>query len=324
MTDARETAKSVGSSDRRPRAVLIAGPTASGKSAFALELAKARKGVIINADSMQVYAEMRVLTARPTAAEEESVPHRLYGHMSVAEPYSVARWLEEAAAEIAAAEMAGKLPIVVGGTGLYFKALLEGLSPIPAVANDIRERWRAAGETLTAAELHKELQRRDPLTASKLRPTDRQRLVRALEVIEATGRPLSEWQAIKGKPVIDAGRVAKLVITHDREELYERSNQRFGQMMAEGALAEAERVMHLQLDARLPAMQVLGLKSLMALVRGEIDREAAIAAASQETRNYIKRQMTWLRRHMIAWYWLRAQEMKIECDKDFPIVDFMS
>lgn len=324
MTDAGETAKSVGSSERTPRAVLIAGPTASGKSQFALELAKARDGVIINADSMQVYAEMRVLTARPTAAEEDLVPHRLYGHVSVREPYSVARWLEDAAAEITAAEMAGKLPIIVGGTGLYFKALLEGLSPVPAIADDIRARWRAAGETLTAAELHAELQRRDPLTASKLRPTDRQRLVRALEVIEATGRPLSEWQAIKGKPVVDAGRVAKLVITHDRDVLYERSDRRFRQMMAEGALAEAERVMQLQLDARLPAMHVLGLNPLMALARGEIDREAAIAAASQETRNYVKRQMTWLRRHMIAWSWLRTQEMKIEWNKKFPIVDFVS
>lgn len=307
---------------RRPRALLIAGPTASGKSALALDAARAYGGVIINADSMQVYAEMRVLTARPSQQEEALAPHRLYGHVSVREPYSVARWLEEVMREIAAAEAAGRLPIIVGGTGLYFKALIEGLSPVPPIPADIRAHWRAAGETQPAAQLHAELERRDPLTAGQLRPSDTQRIVRALEVIEATGRPLAMWQQEPGSPVIDAAIAARIVVARPREVLYQRSDARFRRMVGEGALAEAEAVLQMQLDPALPAMRALGLKPLMACLRHEIDPEAAIAAATQETRHYIKRQLTWLRRHMISWKWLSEQEMESSIDQVFSNLDF--
>lgn len=288
-------------SKRRPRALLIAGPTASGKSAFAIAAAHAENGVVINADSMQVYRELRVLTARPTTAEEASVPHQLFGHVGVTEPYSVARWIDEVAAEIAATEAKGLWPIIVGGTGLYFKALLEGLSPVPPIPEDVRAHWRSAGETWPAETLHAELVRRDPLTAAQLRSSDRQRVVRALEVIAATGTPLAEWQAIKGKPVLVADDVTKIVISRPRQELYERCEQRFRQMIEEGALDEARIAMEMQLDPALPAARALGLAPLLAHVAGEIPLDEAIATAVRDTRHYIKRQQTWIKRHMISW-----------------------
>lgn len=289
------------STNRAAKAILIAGPTASGKSALALDIARARGGVIINADSMQVYAEMRVLTARPAAGEEAAIPHRLYGHVSAAEPYSVARWLGEVAREIETAESEGRLPVIVGGTGLYFKALLEGLSPVPPIPQDVRDLWRSAGMSMQATDLHAELRRRDAETAAVLRPSDRQRVVRALEVIEATGRPLVRWQQIKGQPVLAQAGVAKIVVTRPRSELYERAGRRFRQMLEHGALAEAERMARMQLAPALPAMRVLGLQPLIDLLSGKLGREAAIAAAERDTRHFIKRQETWLRRHMIAW-----------------------
>ncbi|MCB1504931.1 MAG: tRNA (adenosine(37)-N6)-dimethylallyltransferase MiaA [Hyphomicrobiaceae bacterium] len=282
-------------------AVLIAGPTASGKSAFALALAQSKDGVIINADSMQVYAEMRVLTARPSPDEEALVPHRLYGHVSARESYSVGRWLDEVATEIAAAKSQGRLPIIVGGTGLYFNALLEGLSPIPPIPDDIRSHWRAAGAVTPAAELHAELTKRDSLTASQLIPTDRQRIVRALEVIDATGRPLAEWQKIRGQPLLAADQVAKLVIAPPRNVIYDNCERRFRHMVEQGALDEADRMRRMQLPGDMPAMGALGLSQLVACLRGEMSREAAIQAATQQTRRYIKRQLTWLNRYMISW-----------------------
>lgn len=306
----------------RAKAVLIAGPTASGKSAFALAMARAKNGVVINADSMQVYRQMRVLTARPTLTDEALVSHRLYGHVSAAEPYSVARWLLEVEREIAAAEAAGQLPVIVGGTGLYFKALLEGLSPVPAIPEEIRVHWRASATRMGAAGLHSELQRRDPETAAKLRPSDAQRLVRALEVIEATGRPLAEWQKIKGRPVLAADAVARIVIARPRAEIDANISHRFVRMLEEGALDEADAMLALGLSPELPAMRALGLRPLIEYLTHRTTRAAAIAAATQETRQYVKRQLTWLRRYMIAWNWLDATEMKMEMDQGFPIVDF--
>lgn len=309
------------STPRRPRAILIAGPTASGKSAFAIALARAKAGVIINADSMQVYRELRVLTARPSAHEEAAVPHRLYGHVSVLEPYSVARWLDEVDVQIAAAEADGLLPIIIGGTGLYFKALLDGLSPIPPIPDDVRAHWRAAGETWTAPDLHAELMRRDSVTGAQIRPSDRQRTVRALEVIAATGKPLAEWQAISGRPLIEAAHVAKLVVSRPRAELYERCERRFRQMIDEGALEEARQIREMQLDPALPACRALGLSALLAHVAGQMPLEEAIEMAVRDTRHYIKRQETWLRRYMIAWNNVSAQEMETEAATDFPIID---
>jgi tRNA dimethylallyltransferase len=289
------------STQTRPKAILIAGPTASGKSALALDIARARGGVIINADSMQVYAEMQVLTARPSIAEEAVVPHRLYGHVSAAEPYSVARWLDEVAREIANAVSAGALPVIVGGTGLYFKALLEGLSPVPPIPQEVRDHWREAGLAMPATELHAELRRRDAETAALLRTSDRQRIVRALEVFEATGRSLAQWQKVKGRPVLEADDAAKMVVTRPRGELYERASRRFRLMLDEGALQEAEQMARMQLSPALPAMRALGLQPLIGFAKGELTREAAIAASERDTRHYIKRQETWCRRYMMSW-----------------------
>lgn len=309
------------SSKRRPKALLIAGPTASGKSAFSLGLARSRGGVVINANSMQVYRDMRILTARPPPAEEALVPHRLYGHVSAFEPYSVARWLDEVAREISSAEAAGLLPIIIGGTGLYFKALLEGLSPVPPIPDAVRGHWRAAGSTMSADALYAALLERDPLTAGQLRRSDRQRLVRALEVYEATGKPLAQWQQVKGTPLLSAGDVVKLVIARDREELYERSARRFDLMLEQGALEEADRMRQLQLSPGQPAARALGLAPLMAFLSGEMTRDEAVASAKRDTRHYIKRQMTWLRRYMISWNWLSTQEMQSQADNCFPIID---
>lgn len=308
---------------RRPRAILIAGPTASGKSAFAMAVARARGGVVINADSMQVYGELRVLTARPSRGDEASIPHRLFGHVSVREPYSVARWLEEVSAEIAAAEAEGLLPVITGGTGLYFKALLEGLSPIPPIPEDIRVHWRAAGETWRAQDLHAELVRRDVITAAMIRPSDRQRMVRALEVITATGRPLAEWQAVSGRPVIEAESAVKVVVTRPREELYQRAESRFRQMISEGALDEACLVRDMQLGPALPAARALGLAPLLAHVAGQMPLDEAVATAVRDTRHYVKRQTTWLRRNMISWNSLNAQDIERHGATDFPILDFI-
>ena len=285
----------------RPAAVLIAGPTASGKSALALAMAREAGGVVINADSMQVYGVLRVLTARPDAQEEASAPHRLYGHVPPSQPYSVAQWLREVAAEIAAARAAGLLPVVVGGTGLYFKALVEGLSPIPEIDPEIRAKWRAAGECEPPADLHRLLAARDPETAAALRPADRQRIVRALEVLEATGRPLSAWQRLPGVPVLGLEETLPLVVTVERAALYARADERFVAMVGEGALDEVAALSALGLDPALPAMRALGVAPLARHLAGALSLEAAVAAGQQETRQYIKRQLTWLRRHMIAW-----------------------
>lgn len=286
---------------RRPAAVLIAGPTASGKSALAVAIARAAGGVVVNADSMQVYSVLRVLTARPSPDEEAAAPHRLYGHVPPGVPYSVAQWLTDAAAEIATARAAGLLPVIVGGTGLYFKALTEGLSPIPEIAPEVRARWREAGEKESAETLHRVLAARDPETAAGLRPTDRQRIVRALEVLESTGRPLSAWQRVPGVPVLRFEETVPLVVSVGREALYARADARFSQMVISGALAEVRELMALELAPALPAMRALGVAPLARHLRGEMTLGEAVARGQQDTRRYIRRQLTWLRRYMIAW-----------------------
>ncbi|MDX2288696.1 MAG: tRNA (adenosine(37)-N6)-dimethylallyltransferase MiaA [Hyphomicrobiaceae bacterium] len=289
------------------QAVVIAGPTASGKSAFALDLARKAGGVIVNADSMQVYAELSVLTARPMADEAGRVPHRLYGHVPAREAYSVARWLDDVAAVLAEVAEAGQQPILVGGTGLYLKALTEGLSPVPPIPAAIRAHWRAASAAQAAADLHVELTTRDPLTASRLRPTDTQRIVRALEVIEATGRPLASWQREAGQPILAAGSWTGIVVTRPREEVYQRCDARFEAMIAAGGVDEVRRLAELHLDPALPAMRALGVPPLLAHLRGEITLETAVARAKLDTRHYVKRQLGWLRRNMNAWKSIIAQ-----------------
>lgn len=287
-----------------PKTILIAGPTASGKSAAALTLAEQLRGIVINADSMQVYRELAILTARPEQADMKRVPHRLYGIVGAEEAYSVGRWLEDAARAIREAQDEGRVPILVGGTGLYFKALIEGLAPVPDVPPEIRKAWRERAEKLGAEGLYRELSARDPAMAARLRPSDPQRLVRALEVIDATSISLSEWQSAGVAPVLAPETVLKLVIAPEREAVYAAIDARFAAMIEEGALEEVRALLALGLDPSLPAMRAQGVRELASYLSGESSLEAAIAKAKTETRRYAKRQMTWLRRFMKDWEWL--------------------
>lgn len=286
-----------------PKAILIAGPTASGKSAAALALAERLGGTVINADSMQVYRELAILTARPAEGELKRVPHRLYGAVAADEPYSVGRWLEDAARAMAEAEGEGRVPILVGGTGLYFKALMEGLAPVPDVPREIREHWRAQAEKLGAEGLHRELAARDPGMAARLRPTDPHRIARALEVIDATSVSLSEWQGAGVAPVLAPEAVLRLVIAPEREALYAAIDRRFEAMIEAGAIEEVRALLALGLDPGLPAMRAHGVRELAAYLSGSSSRDEAMAKAKTETRRYAKRQMTWLRRFMKDWEW---------------------
>ncbi len=289
------------------RAVLICGPTASGKSALAMELAKEFRGVIVNADSMQVYAELRVITNRPTPEEEAATQHCLYGFRPAREPYSAALWLADAEAVLSEAERQGRLPIIAGGTGLYFKALTQGLSDIPCIPDEIRLHYRLVAQT---AALHSELARRDPLTAARLKPGDTQRVIRALEVLEATGRPLAEWQAERRPPLLPLSQTYPIAVTIDREELYRRCDARFDAMIAQGAIGEARSFAALGLDPGLPAMRAVGLPPLLRYVRGETALEDAAAAAKRSTRNYAKRQLTWIRGNFLSWFPANTQSLK--------------
>lgn len=292
------------------RAILIAGPTASGKSAFALALAERLGGVVVNADSMQVYRELRVLTARPSQADEARAPHRLYGHVPACEAYSAGRYGVEAAEAIDAVHKEGRIPIITGGTGLYFKTLTEGLSPIPSIPEDIRRRWRTLAGEVGAIELHRFLSERDPEMASRLKPTDPQRIVRALEVFDATGRSLARWQEEPGTPIVGPEEAARFVIDIERDDVHSRCDARFRAMMDEGALDEVRSLMALGLSAELPAMRALGVAPLIQHLCGTLSRERAIEAAQAETRQYVKRQQTWLKRNMSAWKSISTQEMQ--------------
>lgn len=281
--------------------LLIAGPTASGKSAYALARAAERPSLVINADSMQVYVDLVLLSARPSAEDEAEVPHALYGHVDGAEAYSAGRYAREVAPVLERARVEGLRPIIVGGTGLYFRALLEGLSPVPAIDADVRAHWRAEAERLGPMALHGELTRRDPVMGGRLRPSDPQRVTRALEVLEATGRSLAEWQAIKGEPLLDEAACERVVVLPSRAELHARADARFDAMMAAGALDEVMRLAARGLGPALPVMRALGVPQLLAHVAGEVSLADAVDQAKAETRQYIKRQVTWLRRNMIAW-----------------------
>jgi tRNA dimethylallyltransferase len=288
--------------DGRP--ILIAGPTASGKSAAALELAQRLGGTVINADSMQAYRELAVLTARPGPDEEALVPHRLYGMVPAAEAYSVGRWLADAEAAIASSQQVGSVPILVGGTGLYFKALTEGLAPVPDIPPEVRAYWREEGEKHGQEALHAALAERDPLMALRLSPSDPQRIVRALEVIDATGVSLAEWQGGNAQPVLAASAALKLLIAPEREPLYAAIDARFERMLAQGALGEVRGLLELDLDPGLPAMRAHGVRELAAYLRGRTGLEEAVAKAKTESRRYAKRQMTWARRYMADWEWV--------------------
>jgi tRNA dimethylallyltransferase len=283
------------------RAILIAGPTAAGKSALALELAQRHSGVIVNADSMQVYRELRVLTARPSDGEAAAAPHALYGHVPGNIAYSVGLWLQDATAVLAAAWAEGRTPIVVGGTGLYFKALLEGLAPIPEIPEPVRTHWRETAVRLGAAGLHRLLAERDPAMAARLRPGDTQRLTRALEVLAATGRSLADWQREAGRPLLREADTERYVLAPDRATVHARADARFDAMMAAGALDEVRRLAALGLPRDLPVMRALGVAPLLDVLAGGLDLQTAVAQAKLDTRRYIKRQQTWLKRNMITW-----------------------
>jgi tRNA dimethylallyltransferase len=291
---------------------MIAGPTASGKSALALDLAGQTQGTIINADSMQVYRDLRVITARPTPEQEARVPHRLYGHVDAAENYSVGRWCVDAGRAVTEAQRAGRLPIVVGGTGLYFKAQMRGLAPVPPVPAEIRARVRERLAVEGILELHAELQRRDPTSAQRLMPRDRARITRALEVVLATGRPLSDWHRQNIPPEVAATNVAKIFLLVDRAELYRRIDGRFDEMLASGALEEVRRLATRDLDPSLPAMKAHGVPWLIRHFKGEIALDQAAAEAKRDTRRYTKRQETWFRHQLPDWTWVAPENVLAE------------
>jgi tRNA dimethylallyltransferase len=290
------------------RSVLIAGPTASGKSALAMTLAEKLGGVVVNADSMQVYRDLRVITARPSPADEARVPHRLYGHVDAAENYSVGRWCRDVGAVLAEAAAQGRVAILVGGTGLYFKALTHGLSAVPPTPPEIRSAVRARLVREGAAALHAELARRDPVTAQRLMVNDRSRIARALEVIESTGRPLSDWHRDGLPAPLEAARAARIFLTCERTELVARIEKRFADMLAAGALDEVRALRARKLDSLLPAMKAHGVPWLIRHLDGAISLDEAAAGAVMDTRRYAKRQLTWFRNQMKDWPWAGPQE----------------
>jgi len=285
----------------RPTAILIAGPTASGKSALALALAERIGGVIVNADSMQVYRDLRIITARPTPEEEARVPHRLYGHVNAAVNYSTGQWLRDVASVLDETKVAGRVPILVGGTGLYFKALTAGLAAVPPIPADLRAEVRARLGREGAAVLHAELLQRDPVTARRITVNDRSRISRALEVVLATGRPLSDWHREGLPPLIDPATAAKVFVTCERAELVRRIEMRFAAMLLAGALEEVRALAARNLDPNLPAMKAHGVPWLIRHLRGELSLAEATAGAVMDTRRYAKRQLTWFRNQMKDW-----------------------
>ncbi|HEV2078331.1 MAG TPA: tRNA (adenosine(37)-N6)-dimethylallyltransferase MiaA [Allosphingosinicella sp.] len=280
------------SSPSLPPLALIAGATASGKSALALALAQAADGVVINADSAQVYRDLRVLSARPSEEEEARVPHRLYGYRDGAQPCSAAAWAADAREAVREAQAAGKLPILIGGTGLYLRTLLEGIAPVPEIEPEIRQEVRAMPVEKAFAALVRE----DIHSSHGLRPTDTSRVARALEVVRSTGRALAEWQRHKVGGIATEVALRPLILLPPRDWLTERCDRRFGEMMGPEGLAEAGRLLARKLDPALPVMRAIGLVQIAAFLRGEISREEALAAGRTATRQYAKRQYTWFSR----------------------------
>ncbi len=292
------------------KAVLIAGPTASGKSALALELAQKAGGAVINTDSMQVYRDLRVLTARPSLAEEAAVPHRLYGCVDAAVNYSAGHYVRDAKEVLDEVRRGGGLPIFIGGTGLYFKALTRGLSAVPPVPDEVREAVRLRLDRDGVEALHAELARRDAAAAARLNVRDRTRIARALEVIEATGRPLAEWHADTTPPLLPEGSYRALFIAPEREALYARIDARFDAMLADGALEEVTRLAARGLDPLLPAMKAHGVPALIRHLRGEITREEAAMIGKADTRHYAKQQFTWFRHQLPEFEWLTPEQAR--------------
>jgi len=287
--------------------ILIAGPTASGKSSLALALAERSGGVIVNADSMQVYRDLRVITARPTPDQEALTPHVLYGHVDAAVRYSVGAWSLDAGAALAAAARDARPAIVVGGTGLYFESLTKGLAAVPPISEDVRAAVRARLAAAGPVALHAELARADPATAQRLMPGDRSRIARALEVVLATGRSLSDWHRDGMPPAVDASRAIKIFLTPERAELQRRIETRFAAMLAAGALEEVRSLAARGLDPALPAMKAHGVPWLIRHLAGEISLPDAARGGVRDTWRYTKRQATWFRNRMPGWSWIEPE-----------------
>lgn len=287
-------------------AILITGPTASGKSALALRLARERNGVVINADSMQVYDTLRVLTARPSKEEMQGVPHLLYGHVPASSLYSTGEWLRDISVLLSDLRGQARFPVIVGGTGLYFKALTGGLSDMPAIPEEIRDRLRGRLIEEGPAVLHTELSRRDPEMAEALQPGDGQRIVRALEVIEATGKSIRDYQKANGPVIVDPDRAQKFVVLPDRPVLHDRINRRFEAMMESGAVEEVEALLALKLAPDATAMKAIGVSQIADMLAGRMSEAEVIEKSAAATRQYAKRQMTWFRNQM-GEDWTRIQ-----------------
>jgi tRNA dimethylallyltransferase len=292
------------------QAVLIAGPTASGKSALALELAEKAGGIVINADSMQVYRDLRIITARPSPQDEARVPHRLYGHVDAAVNCSAGHWVTDAARALAETRAQNRVAIFIGGSGLYFKALTRGLSAVPPVPSEIRESVRARLELNGVEALYAELAQRDPASAERLKPRDRTRIARALEVVEATGRSLTDWHRDGLPPLLPSGQFSAVFLAPERDALYARIDARFEAMLAAGALDEVARLGARHLDPLLPAMKAHGVPALLSHLKGEITLEQAAEIARADTRHYAKRQFTWFRHQLPEFEWVKPEEAR--------------
>jgi len=276
---------------------LIAGPTASGKSDLAVELAlelerRGSRGVVINADSAQVYRDLRVLSARPSEEEMQGVEHRLFGTWDASEACSAADWAARAKREIENAQLSGAVPILVGGTGLYIRILLDGIAPVPEIDPAVRETVRI----MSTPAAYAELEAVDPQRAAALNHGDKTRIARALEVVRSTGKPLSYWQERRAGGIAEAVTLFPLILLPERAWLYQRCDARFAQMVAKGAIEEVAALLARGLSPSLPAMRAIGVPEIRALLQGQLTRDEAIASGQQATRNYAKRQYTWFRR----------------------------
>jgi tRNA dimethylallyltransferase len=293
------------------KAILLAGPTGSGKSALALEIAELIDGAIVNADSMQVYRELKLLSARPSAEDEARVPHHLYGVMTAGDQCSVGRWLRMVEPALIEVRGAGRTPVFVGGTGLYLRALTEGLAPVPEIPPEIKTQAAELVAFLKPDEFHRRLSERDPEMAARLNPSDSQRVRRAWEVVEATGVSLAQWQAVEhSEPLIPEQNTMRLILDPPREAVYARCDARFDAMIEAGALAEVEALGVLGLDPELPIMKALGMPELSAYLAGELPLEQAVEHAKTATRRYAKRQSTWFRNQMPGWQRINAQYLE--------------
>jgi tRNA dimethylallyltransferase len=287
----------------KPPLVVIAGPTASGKSGLALALAEQIGGVIVNADSAQVYQDLRILSAAPTSDQLRQAEHRLYGARDGALPCSAAEWSAMARSEVASIHASGRVPILVGGTGLYLRTLLEGIAPVPAIDPEIRERLRQT----PVEENHARLAALDPAAAARLNPRDSARVTRALEVMLSTGRTLAEWQKDRSGGIGDQVAMRPLILLPPRKWLYTRCDERFARMIDQGGVTEVEALLARKLNPNLPVMKAIGVREITNYLRGESSLDEAIAAGQQSTRRYAKRQYTWFA-HQPPLDWPRFKE----------------